>query len=124
MTLELPPPLVKTVVIRATPEQIFPFFTDSARLLEWIGTEVTADARPGGGLRIVPNGVDVIRGTYRIVDPPRRVVFTWGFEGEGQALPPGGSEVEVTLTSVPGGTEVRLVHRALPKRVLDDHVRG
>jgi uncharacterized protein YndB with AHSA1/START domain len=116
--------VVKQVVIKAPPEHVFKFFVDPSMLVQWIGTEVEIDPRPGGVWRIVPNGVDVIRGAYRVVDPPHRVVFTWGFEGDGQAVPTGSSEVEITLTPVPGGTRVTLVHRALPPSARDDHARG
>jgi len=116
--------VIKRVVISAPPEHVFKFFTETSMLLQWIGTEAEVDARPGGVFRVVPNRVDVIRGIFREVDPPHRIVFTWGFEGDGQALPPGGSEVEITLTPVPGGTEVTLVHRALPPSIRDDHARG
>jgi len=118
------PEIVKTIFVRATPEQLFPFFTDPAKMLLWIGTEVDLDARPGGTLRIVPNRVDVIRGTYLEITPPTRVVFTWGFEGSGQALPAGASVVEIVLEPVEGGTEVRLTHRALPDGIREAHAAG
>jgi uncharacterized protein YndB with AHSA1/START domain len=116
--------LVKTVVIRASPETVFAFFTDPAKMLEWIGTEVELDPRPGGVFRVVPNRSDVVRGQYLEVTPPRKVVFSWGFEGASQALPPGASVVEITLRPVEQGTEVRLVHRALPDGIREAHADG
>lgn len=117
-------PLVKTITIAASPEHIFPFFTDPEKMLQWIGTEVELEPRPGGTFRVVPNRVDVIRGKYLEIVPPTRVVFTWGFEGSGQALPAGGSVVEITLRAVDGGTEVQLVHRGLPDGMIDAHRHG
>lgn len=119
-----PPAIVKTIVIEASPDVVFAYFTQPRRMLEWIGTGVELDARTGGMLRIVPNSVDVISGTFLEIDPPSRLVFTWGFEGDGQALPAGGSVVEVTFTPVERGTEVRLVHRALPDSLRDQHALG
>jgi uncharacterized protein YndB with AHSA1/START domain len=119
-----PPEIVRTVFVAAPREVVFAYFTHAKRMLEWIGTSVELDPRPGGRVRIVPNSVDVIAGAFLEVTPPSRVVFTWGFEGDGQALPAGGSVVEVTLTEVPGGTEVRLVHRSLPDAVRDRHEAG
>src|SRR5439155_2856198 len=101
-------PLVKIITIAASPAQVFSFFTDPAKMRQWIGTAVELEPRPGGLFRVVPNGVDVIVGTYLEVTPPSKVVFTWGFEGAGQVLPAGGSLVEITLRPVDGGTEVRL----------------
>ena len=116
--------LVKTITVAATPEQVFAFFIDPVKMLRWIGTEVELEPRPGGIFRVKPNGVDVIAGRYVEVTPPSRVVFTWGFEGSGQALPAGGSIVEITLRPVAGGTEVRLVHRALPDNMIEPHGAG
>ena len=118
------PELVKTVVIRAKPEEVFAFFTDPVKMREWIGTEVELDPRPGGIFRVVPNRTDVVRGEYLEVTPPSKVVFTWGFEGSGQTLRPGASVVEITLRRVEEGTEVRLVHRALPDGIREAHTVG
>ncbi len=68
----------------------------------------TLDPRPGGLLRIDINGRDVIRGEYLEVDPPNRIVVTWGWEGEMSPLPPGASRVEITLTPDRAGTVVDL----------------
>jgi uncharacterized protein YndB with AHSA1/START domain len=53
-------------------------------------------------------------GEYVVVDPPNRLVFTWGWEGDFVATPPGSSTVEVTFTPDGDGTVVRLVHSGLP----------
>ena len=116
--------VVRVITIAASPEHVFAFFTDPARMRRWIGTEVDLEPWPGGLFRVVPNGVDVIVGKYLEVVPSSRVVFTWGFEGSGQALPAGGSIVEVTLRPVDGGTDVRLVHRKLPDDLVEPHGQG
>ena len=60
----------------------------------------------------MPSG-DRVRGEYLTVEPPTRVVFTWGFEGSSD-LPPGASTVEITLRADGDGTIVRLRHERLP----------
>src|SRR5262249_5445683 len=45
---ELTHSLNRTVVIRAMPETVFRYFTDSARWAAWWGHGSTIDARPGG----------------------------------------------------------------------------
>jgi uncharacterized protein YndB with AHSA1/START domain len=60
-----------------------------------------------------------VLGEYVTVDPPRRVEFTWGFDGAA-GVPPGSS----TLTPVPDGTLLRLVHTGLPHPSLDGHDAG
>ena len=72
------------------------------------------DPEPGGRLRVgYPTG-QVAGGRVVAVEPDRRIVFTWGYEGDGQAGPAGSSTVEITLEPVADGTEVRLRHSGLP----------
>ena len=99
--------------IRATPETIFAYFTDSRRYTEWMGIDAELEATPGGIYRVrVPQGTFAV-GEFLEVHPPTRLVFTWGWEGDPE-VPPGSSRVEVTLTPGEGGTIVRLVHTGLP----------
>lgn len=102
------------VRIDAKPETVFEFFVDPEKQTLWMGRLAELDPRPGGRYRVDINGRDVARGEYLELDPPRRVAFTWGWESEGTAVPPGSSTVEVTLTPEGNGTRVRLVHRDLP----------
>ncbi len=60
----------------------------------------------------MPSG-DLVHGEYVEVQPPTRIVFTWGFEGNAE-LPPTSSTVEVTLHADGDGTIVRLRHDHLP----------
>lgn len=110
--------------IAAPPDTVFAYFVDPLRMVRWMGTSVDLEPRPGGGLRIDYNGKDIAAGTYLEVDPPRRVVFTWGWEMPGDPVPPGGSTVEVTLTPDDGGTHLRLVHRDLPADTVGGHAEG
>jgi uncharacterized protein YndB with AHSA1/START domain len=82
-------------------------------MIQWMGRRAELDPRPGGAYRIDVAGEHVARGEYVELDLPHRVVFTWGWEG-GDAVPPGASTVEITLTPQDGGTLVRLEHRDLP----------
>jgi uncharacterized protein YndB with AHSA1/START domain len=107
--------LERVVVIEARPETIFPFFTDPDLYSQWGGV-ATLDPRPGGIFRSAVNAAHVARGEFVTVEPPHRVVFTWGWEAEGSAVPPGTSTVEVTLTPEGEHTTLRLIHRDLPTR--------
>ena len=103
------------VHIRARPETVFSFFIEPARYRLWHGEEAQLEPWPGGLYRVVMATRDVARGQYVEVDPPRRLVFSWGFEGN-PALPPGTTTVEVTFDPdpEPGTTLLRLRHRGLP----------
>ena len=70
------------------------------------------------------NDQAIARGEYVLIEPPQRVVFTFGWEGEGHPIPPGSSTVEVTLMPDGDGTVVRQVHRDLPADALADHAQG
>src|SRR3979411_2626277 len=96
--------------VTARPETVFGSFTDPAKMVQWMGTEATLDPRPGGVCRINPNGHAVLSGEFVEVEPPRRIVFTWGFETELFATPPQSTIVEVSLTPDGEDTVVRLVH--------------
>jgi uncharacterized protein YndB with AHSA1/START domain len=104
----------REVHIDASPETVFGFFTDPAKLVRWKGEKATLDPRPGGVYRVEMNEQAVVAGEYVEIDPPNRVVFTWGWEGGFGSTPPGSSTVEITLTPDGNGTLVRLVHSGLP----------
>jgi uncharacterized protein YndB with AHSA1/START domain len=114
----------REIRIDAAPETVFAFFTDPELLLRWKGLEATLEPEPGGLYRVVVNDRNTVRGRFVEVDPPTRVVFTWGMEGEDAMVAPGSSTVEVTLSADGDGTLVRLVHRDLPRAARADHERG
>jgi uncharacterized protein YndB with AHSA1/START domain len=109
--------------IAAPPELVFAFFTDPELHARWLGREATLDPRPGGVYRCVVHDRATLLGEYVTVEPPRRVEFTWGFDG-GSGVPPGSSTVSITLTPAPDSTLLRLVHTGLPHPALDGHDTG
>jgi uncharacterized protein YndB with AHSA1/START domain len=114
----------REIRIEADPETVFEFFTDPAKAVLWMGSKATFDPRPGGVYRLEMNEQWITSGEFVEVDPPRRVVFTWGWEGDGAPTPPGSSTVEVTLRPDGDGTLVRLIHRDLPGNDVAPHATG
>jgi uncharacterized protein YndB with AHSA1/START domain len=114
----------RELTIAARPETVFAYFVDPERIVRWMGRTAELDATPGGLFRVDYNGTDIARGTFVEVDPPRRVVFTWGWEAPGDPTPPGGSTVEVTLTPDGDGTLVHLRHFGLPAETVEGHGVG
>ena len=116
--------LVREIMIDAAPETIWPFLTEPERHLEWLGTEVDIDPRPGGHYRVLVQGQHPSVGEYLEVVPTEKVVFTFGWDEEGHPIPAGSTTIEITLHREDGKTLVRLVHRGLPEDAVSDHTRG
>jgi uncharacterized protein YndB with AHSA1/START domain len=95
--------------VHAPPEVVFGYFTDPDKYRRWKGVGAELDPRPGGAFRVDmgPNGW--VSGRYLVVEPPNRVVFTWGWEND-PAVPPGTTRVEVDLVADGEATLVRLRH--------------
>jgi uncharacterized protein YndB with AHSA1/START domain len=113
-----------TRVIEAPRDDVFQAWTDPAELRRWWGPgeftcpEADVDLRPGGSYRLVmqPSAGDafVLGGTYREVQPPERLVYTWRWE-TGPAAD--GSESLVTVEFRALGderTELVLTHSDFP----------
>ena len=82
------------------------------------------DPRPGGIYRVDVTGRDIARGEYVEITPPSKVVFTWGWEGEGHPVPPGSSTVEISLIPDGQATIVRLRHSGLTAEQGAEHAKG
>ena len=116
--------LERTVFIAAGRATVFRFFTDSERFAAWWGAGSRIDARPGGAVHIrFVNGI-VVTGQVVELEPDRRIVFTYGYEGEGRPIPPGGSLVTVTLAEEARGTRLHLRHDLSNASLRDEHVQG
>ena len=102
------------ICIDASPEHVFRFFVDSDWLTKWLGKTAQLVPQPGGEFRFEVAAGEWCVGEYVVIDSPRRVVFTWGWENETMNLPPGSSVVEVNLTADGERTKVSLTHRELP----------
>ncbi|MGA3324499.1 MAG: SRPBCC domain-containing protein [Terriglobia bacterium] len=120
---ELPYHLDRTVVIKAKPETVFRFFTDSARWASWWGTGSTIDAKPGGKVYIRhPNGIETV-GEVLQVRHPESITFTYGF-ASGKPIPPGSSRVTIRLEPDEAGTRLHLLHEFAEAGPRDEHVQG
>ena len=115
--------VVVTRVIAASPATVFSFFTDVDRWISWQGVDGEVDARPGGVFRIRMPGAEVASGRFVEVVPDRRIVFTWGWEGEAPPVPPGATTVVVELESAEAGTLLRLTHSGLASPPVAEHHR-
>jgi uncharacterized protein YndB with AHSA1/START domain len=117
--------VILTRLIAASPATVFSYFTDLARWTSWQGVDGELDPRPGGVFRIRMPGSEVASGQFVEIVPNERLVFTWGWEGEASAVPPGSTTVVVELEPDGDGTLLRLTHSSLtPPPVAAHHRLG
>ena len=104
--------IISERVFDAPRDRVYAAFTDPELIPQWWGLRSTTtavdlmDVRPGGAWRFVQvnedGGENGFRGTYREVEPPERLVYTFEWEGM-----PGHVLVEtVTLEDLDGRTKV------------------
>ena len=104
-------------LIAAPPERVFDLWTDPELLVQWWGPDgfdvpaSALDVQPGGRWKTTmrsPDGaLHTVSGVYRLIEPPRRLVFTWGWDDE-QGVRGHETEVTVTFEATPGGTRLVL----------------
>jgi uncharacterized protein (TIGR03086 family) len=113
----------KTVFLPVDPDTAFALITEPERIRRWKAVAARVDLRVGGDYRWTVTPGHTAKGTFTVVEPGKRVVYTWGWEGDA-ALPPGASTVTVTLEAVDGGTTVQLVHDGLTDQQEAGHAEG
>lgn len=111
-----------SVEIDAPTAVVFEYLTTDAGMTAWMGQHASLDPRPGGEFAVDIAGY-AIRGEYLHVEPPTRVVVSWGIVGTAD-LPAGASTVEFRLTAIEHGTRVDLIHSNLPDTALAGHKDG
>ena len=116
-------PFEKSVLVPLNADETFALITQPDRLRRWQVITARVDLRAGGEYRwtVIPG--NSAAGTFTEVEPGRRVVFTWGWEGSAE-LPPGASTVIITLEPAAGGTMVHLTHEGLSGEQEASHGAG
>lgn len=117
--------VVREVVIAASAETIWPFLVDPAKLVGWMGLTASLDPRAGGRYRVEVLPGKVVLGEFVEVDPPRRLVHTWGWADGAGTVPPGSTTVTFDLIARGDGTLLRVTHAGLPQaEAASSHARG
>ena len=118
--------LEQSLYIGAPPETVWRFWVDPERLASWWGAALELDATPGGPFVVEINEEAVMVGEFLEVEPPERLVFTFGWKGRAPAGPlaPGSTRVEVLLEQEGDGTRLVLRHHDLPAVHTADHEDG
>ncbi len=114
--------IVQEITINSPARRIFEALTDPAQLVKWWGVEgrfrathVESDLRPAGQWLMRGNGMNgrpfTVRGTYREINYPHTLVFTWLPDWEDD---PSETLVRIDLAEAGGVTTVRLTHSGFP----------
>jgi uncharacterized protein YndB with AHSA1/START domain len=118
----------REVAIAASPETVWGFLVDPEKAITWWGRPTSFEVRPGGAFRMEVGSGNITSGEFLEVDPPRRLVCTWGWEVGGagpDVVPAGSTTIELSLVPDGEGTKLTLVHRDLPGReAADGHGAG
>ena len=119
----LPLSLDRTVIINASRDAVFNFFTDSARWASWWGAGSTIEAKPGGKVYIRFHEGTELAGEVLEVKAPERIVFTYGY-AKGEPIKAGGSRVTILLEADRFATRLKLSHEFETEAARDPHVQG
>ncbi|HEY1629493.1 MAG TPA: SRPBCC domain-containing protein [Tepidisphaeraceae bacterium] len=117
--------------IRATAQHLFEAWTRPDHLKKWWGPvnvtciEAMVDLRIGGGYRLAnrfPDGNVVwIAGTFELIEPPHKLVYTWHLE----STPHAQERVTVRFEPAADATEVIVTHEHIPDAATrDQHEQG
>jgi uncharacterized protein YndB with AHSA1/START domain len=104
----------RELAIAASVETVWDLLVDPEQAVLWMGQSATFELRPGGAYRVEVIPSHTASGEFVEIDPPHRLVHTWGWEGDGGSVPPGSTIIEYELTPAGEGTLLRFSHRGLP----------
>jgi uncharacterized protein YndB with AHSA1/START domain len=111
--------------IDAPRELVFALLTESGLMQSWQALEAETDPRPGGIYRAKLKALDmVILGKFVEVDVPKRVVYTFGWEGSPEFVPAGSTTVEINLSTDGDATILRLRHSGFSEGEAESHEPG
>lgn len=105
----------REIAIAARPETVWELLVDPLQAARWMGQSAEFDLRPGGRYRVEVIPGHTASGEFVEIDPPRRLVHTWGWEPQsGSPVAPGSTTIEYELIPDGDGTLLRFSHRNLP----------
>ncbi len=111
--------IIQTVVIPASPEEIYDAFMDARKHSEFTGSKATCDPIVGGKFTAWDG---YISGRNLELEKGKRIVQEWVTVEWPEGYSP--SRLELTFRKVKGGTQVRMVHSNVPEEQAEDYRQG
>ncbi len=111
--------LRQTVIIPASPAEVYEAFVDPKKHSEFTGSKATGKAKKGGKFTTW-DGYSF--GKYLELEPGKCLVQEWQTTDWPEGYPP--SRFELTFKKVAGGTEVTMVQSNIPKEQEDELADG
>jgi uncharacterized protein YndB with AHSA1/START domain len=109
----------QTVIIPASPIQVYRALMDPKEHAEFTGDDAEGSDKAGGVFRaysgyITAKNVELERG--------KRIVQEWTTSEWPEGYPP--SRLEIRLSKSNGGTELTMIHSLVPEEQADDYAQG
>lgn len=114
----------RTIDIDADPAAVYDHFVDVEQFVTWMAPHAQIEPHPGGLIRWTHHNGDSCEGRFIELVPGRRIVFSYGWDRPDVEVPPGSTTVEITLTPIPNGTRLQLIHTGLAGPMADAHGGG
>jgi uncharacterized protein YndB with AHSA1/START domain len=109
----------QTVVVGASPLEVYEAYADPKKHAAFTGTGVTGTPKMGGKFTA---GDGYISGKYIKLEPGRRIEHEWTTTEWPAGYPP--SIVELTLRPKGNGTELKMVHSKVPAEQVEYYAEG
>lgn len=103
--------LHKSIVLRATPAQVWAYLTDPDKLALWFHKPATALTAGPYEMFGTESGDRLMWGDVTVAEPFSRLEYTFTIAPMGDAT----STVKWHLQEIPGGTQLSLQHHGLPQ---------
>ena len=127
-----PQKVTVTRLINAPQARVYKAWTDVEEMKRWTAPgplfldSFECDFRVGGKYRLAMAGPDgesyVAVGTYKVIDPPKKLVYTWKWGSQPASDPD--SLVTVMFNDRGRKTEVVVLHEGLKSDAQKDHEEG
>lgn len=111
--------ITQRVVIPASPLEVYDALTEPRRHAAVTGGAATGPRRIGGRFTAYDG---YIIGVHRVLKPGAKIVQDWWTTEWPEGAAP--SRLEITLRKAKGGTDLKMVHSAVPAEQADSYRQG